>query len=494
MKKRLITIVVAAVFIFSSAIGRIAWIIFSGNYAVSSTYNSYTLTIDKLYPTVYDCNMDKITNNELGYAAIIRPNEKCLSELELLFNKEEIARITNELSKGYPVIREIKNKADCKYIQIEEILTDESTEKSILIKNVQQHFNEAIAEKTVNFAVDAKGRLLDGDSGTVNTGNYTSRAGIALTIDKDIQQTAENAAKNMKKGAVVVMDIRSGNILASYSTPNDSIDRSISPYCVGSVFKLIVAASAMENHISLNYTCEGKITVGDTTFSCQKDKAHGKQDMKAALANSCNCYFVELALKLGAENISETAEDFGFGGVTEFYENWQISNGNMPSESELKSKGQLSLLGFGQGSLTSTPLQFAAAVCAIANGGVYKSPNLILGAVADNGKLERNNNSDERYVISTETSETLKQYMRYVVTNGTAYRADYNNNSAGKTSTAQSGRYVNGKEILNTWFAGFYPYDNPQYAIVVMTENGTSGAGDCCPIFRTIVENLDKSC
>ena len=62
--------------------------------------------------------------------------------------------------------------------------------------------------------------------------------------------------------------------------------------------------------------------------------------------------------------------------------------------------------------------------------------------------------------------------------------------SAGKTSTAQSGRYENGTEILNTWFAGVYPYDNPEYAIVVMTENGKSGAGDCCPIFRAIVEKL----
>lgn len=492
MKKRLITIAVTAAFVFSCAIGRIAWIMFSGNYTVSSTYNSYTLTIDKLYPTVYDCNINKITNNELGYAAIIRPNEKCLSELELLFNKEEISQITSELSKGYPVIRKIKNNADCKYIQIEEILTDDSTEKSILIKNVQQHFNEVIAEKTVNFTVDAKGRLLDGDAGTVNTGNYTSRAGIALTIDRDIQKCVEDAAVNMNKGAVVVMDIRNGNILASYSTPNDIIDRCFSPYCVGSVFKLIVAASALENNISLSYTCEGETTVGDTTFSCQKNKAHGKQDMKAALANSCNCYFIELALKLGADRISKTAADFGFGDTTELYDDWKISNGNLPSDNELQSKGQLSLLGFGQGSLTSTPLQFAAAVCAIANGGVYKSPNLILGAVDDNGKLEKYNNSNERYVISTETSEILKQYMRYVVTDGTAYRADYKNNSAGKTSTAQSGRYVNGKEILNTWFAGFYPYDNPQYAIVVMTEDGTSGAGDCCPVFRTIVENMDE--
>lgn len=82
--------------------------------------------------------------------------------------------------------------------------------------------------------------------------------------------------------------------------------------------------------------------------------------------------------------------------------------------------------------------------------------------------------------------------MHYVVTNGTGSIADYNNKTAGKTATAQSGMYDNNREILNTWFAGFYPFDSPKYTIVVMREDGDSGAGDCCPVFRTIVEMLDK--
>ncbi len=82
--------------------------------------------------------------------------------------------------------------------------------------------------------------------------------------------------------------------------------------------------------------------------------------------------------------------------------------------------------------------------------------------------------------------------MRYVVTNGTGSLAEYNNSSAGKTATAQSGIYKNGVEVLNTWFTGFYPYKNPKYAIVVMCENGDSGAGDCAPVYRAIVEKLDK--
>ena len=82
--------------------------------------------------------------------------------------------------------------------------------------------------------------------------------------------------------------------------------------------------------------------------------------------------------------------------------------------------------------------------------------------------------------------------MKYVVSNGTGANAYYDGKTAGKTATAQSGIYANGKEVLNTWFAGFYPYNNPKYTIVVMREDGISGSGDCCPIFRRIVEKLDK--
>ena len=80
--------------------------------------------------------------------------------------------------------------------------------------------------------------------------------------------------------------------------------------------------------------------------------------------------------------------------------------------------------------------------------------------------------------------------MKNVVENGTGFNAQYKSQTAGKTATAQSGIYVDGKEKLNTWFVGFYPYDNPKYSIVVMREGGKSGAGDCCPVFRTIVEKL----
>lgn len=488
MYRRIISITSAVIFLFVCAVGRIGYIIFSGNYTVSSGYNSYTLDFDVVRQTIYDRNMSKITNGEKTLCALIRPNEKCLSELHLLFSQEECNDIREELSKGYPVIKETENYANCKYIQLFETVKNET---SPLIKFIQSEYGDIISEKKINFGTDAKGRLLDADMGTVTEYEYENEiSGVKLTIDNDVQKAVEKAAEKMNKGAVVVMDVNTSEILAIHSIPDDNINRAVLPYTVGSVFKLIVSACALDNGMNPQYECTGSITVGDTEFSCQNDKIHGKETIKEALANSCNCYFVQLALSIGPEKLLETAKNFGFGSSLTLMKNTVVNCGNLPTEDELKSKGQLSLLGFGQGKLTASPLAFCTALCTIANGGFYTQPSLISGICDENGKVTEVKKNNSKKIITAETSENLCNYMRYVVTNGTAASAEYNGKSAGKTSTAQSGQYDGEREILNTWFAGVYPYDNPKYAIVIMTEDGKSGSADCCPIFRTIVENI----
>lgn len=105
MYKRFIAIICAIVFALVASVGRIAYIMFSGDYKVSAGYNSYSLDLSVLKSTLYDCNLNKLNNNKVEYKAIIRPNEKCLNELQYLFSKNEIREIKEELSKGYPVIR-----------------------------------------------------------------------------------------------------------------------------------------------------------------------------------------------------------------------------------------------------------------------------------------------------------------------------------------------------------------------------------------------------
>lgn len=484
MSKRLVSLLCVFSLLFTGIIGRCAYIAMGTAYQISDSYNSYTLNIGRLYTNIYDRAGRKINNNDKSFVAVIRPNEKCLNELDKLFNKNEIAEITDELSQGYPVIREINKKINTKYIKIFEKINDYNIIAPHLLNKenggLEQYVSEEIGSLSVNFSVDAVGRLLTGDDGTVVNDNYDSNDGVVISLDSEVQKIAEEAARSIPKGSVVILDTETAQVLASVSRGDDYINRSLSPYAVGSVFKIVVCACALENHITPVYTCTSKIKVNDTEFHCQKNHAHGFQNMKQALANSCNCYFVNLALKLGPDKIFETAEKFGFGKAFELYDKWTVKAGTFADESELNSLGQLALIGFGQGLLTDSPIHFASVISCIANGGNYSFPTLDIKEISENN------------VISESTAETLREYMKYVVSDGTGKNAEYNGKTAGKTATAQSGIYYNGIEVLNTWFAGFYPYHNPKYTIVVMRENGESGAEDCCPVFRDIVEKLDE--
>ena len=196
---------------------------------------------------------------------------------------------------------------------------------------------------------------------------------------------------------------------------------------------------------------------------------------------------------MGSDKLLETCDKLGFNNYTNLFDGWNIVNSYLPTKSDLLSKGELSLFGFGQGKLTASPLQIASVLCTIANDGYYSQPKLVLSNVNNQNVQTDIVYPSKEKVLKTNTCKKLIEYMRYVVTDGTAHIVmNGDKKSAGKTATAQTGQYYNGVEKLNTWFVGLYPYDNPQYAVVVMTEKGNSGAEDCCPIFSTIVGQLDN--
>ncbi|UKI23660.1 MAG: hypothetical protein L6V88_04445 [Anaerotruncus sp.] len=161
--------------------------------------------------------------------------------------------------------------ADCKYIKLIDTV---SSDKNQIADLVAKSYNDTVEEKKINFAVDAKGRFLDGDNETLS--DYVdpnAATGVIVSVDSRIQKIAEEAAqKYEKKGAVVVMNPSTSEILALYSAENDGLNRALMQYSVGSAFKIIVASCAEEYGITLDYTCTGRITVGDTEFSCQNEK------------------------------------------------------------------------------------------------------------------------------------------------------------------------------------------------------------------------------
>lgn len=495
MSKRYICFVLSVVLLFVTIIGRLGYLMFSNDFSVNSGYNSYSIILDTDDKNIYFSNGTRLTNNKTSYIAIIRPNSKCISELSKIFTQSDITNIINELKKGFPIAKEIDKKYNTKYITIYEINKTNITLSHFVSKESSGllSYNDEKRELKLNFSVDAMGRMLQGDKGKIDNNEYNTREGLLSTFDERVQGIVNESSANLHSGTVIVMSCKNGKILASSNNPSNSyINKSISQYSVGSVYKLVVAVCALENNINVDYTCSGSIKVNDLTFNCQKNNSHGKQDLKNALANSCNCYFVNLIQILGSEKILETSRKLGFNSQTELYNKWIVDNANMPSEDELKSIGELSLLGFGQGKLTASPMQICSALCTISDG-YYKAPSIIDGTVNKKGLRIKDKIKPNNRVLNSFTVSKMREYMRYVVTNGTAVNAESQKGlSCGKTATAETGQYVFYRQKYNTWFAGLYPYNNPKYAIVIMCEDGKSGAEDCCPIFRTIVDKLDE--
>ena len=495
MLKRYIALSTVVVILLAGSVGRVGYIVFSGSYTASQGYNSYSVTVDVDEPQLYYRNGEKINNNVNGLTAVIRPVTNDLAALNKVYSPKQVKQITTELSQGYPVVHSISTQqTPLKTFETHRTETSLSQfisrDSSGFLKHIKEDYKR---ELKVSYHIDARDRLLAGDEGTSNSENYFSREGYIMTFDKHIQQVTVNASKTISKGCVLVFDAKTAEILACVSKPSDTyVNKAVQQYSVGSVFKIVLAACALENNVDLNYYCNGTTKVGDTFFSCQNNHAHRLESLESALANSCNCYFANLALDLGAEKIISTAKRLGFDSHISFCDNWQFRASYLPTKSKLKAQGELALFGFGQGKLTSTPLQLGAMLCAVANNGKYRQPTVVVSKRERNGSITQQQPISETTALSTQSASLLCSYLRTAVVYGTAYNAETSaHQSAGKTGTAQTGQYKNGRELCNTWFAGFYPYDNPKYCIVVLCEEGRSGAEDCCPVFRTVVENLE---
>ena len=263
------------------------------------------------------------------------------------------------------------------------------------------------------------------------------------------------------------------------------VNRAITPYSVGSVFKAVVAAAAIEKGIDtdFSYTCSGSYTIGETVFNCHNRSGHGTQNMGEAMANSCNPYFIELALETGAENVCAMGENLGLGAQIELADGFYTETGIMPDKSSIASKQDLANLAFGQGQLLASPLQMAAVYAAIANNGIYRAPSLMQAIVDASGEeVQRAFLPVSRRAMSKTTAETVGELLHDTVENGSGKKAKPAScSAAGKTGTAQSG-WINddGTEVTQSWYCGYFPYEDPQYVVTVLKENGEGGGEFAC--------------
>ncbi|MCL2300543.1 MAG: penicillin-binding transpeptidase domain-containing protein, partial [Firmicutes bacterium] len=270
-------------------------------------------------------------------------------------------------------------------------------------------------------------------------------------------------------------------------------NRALGAYPMGSSFKCYVAAAALDQRFPADtrFYCAGELDLSGQVYHCSG--VHGMVDMSQAIARSCNLYFIQLARELQLQPMLDLLRLFGFGEGMELAPGMDGARGNMPGQEELALPGELANFSFGQGRLLGTPLQIAAATACLANGGVYRSPTLVLATVDETGAAAPYMQDREmREVVSPEIARQVRRMMVAAVEEGTAAAAKPETGGAGgKTATAQSGRLGrDGTELLQTGFTGFFPAEEPRYAVAVLRENGTSGAGDCGPVFKRIADGM----
>jgi cell division protein FtsI/penicillin-binding protein 2 len=329
-----------------------------------------------------------------------------------------------------------------------------------------------------------------------------------------MQKLAEEVMDNMMNaGAVVIIDILSGDVVVLASRPgfnpadisqylNDDtqplFNRAIAGYTPGSIFKIISTAAALEEHYDpeITYDCPGFYTVGEQIFKCWSfdEGGHGMMDLKNGFAQSCNGYFIQMGIGLGPEKMLKTARDFGLGAVTGLNAQKLAENeGMLPELTELDGDGNVANLAMGQGKILVTPLQAAGMAAIIANGGIRNTFNIIDCIVNREGEIIRDMKTREwKRVISRETAIALMEMMEATVENGTGQKADIGGygGAAGKTGSAETGLFVGDRRILHAWFTGYFPYIEPRYAMCVFVEDGSGGGTSAAPVFAEIAARI----
>ena len=374
--------------------------------------------------------------------------------------------------------------------------------------------------------------VIDGETSRIEP---KQGAKVCLTIDARIQQIVEKALRVVGRGAAVVLDPNSGEILAMASVPSfdpnqfvpsiskadweklakDQTDplmnRAINAYAPGSTFKLCTALAGLRAGVGgKEFDCSGGVQYGDKFMKCwvltakPQKPPHGHQDLSEAIKNSCNAYFFQYGNAAGIDQIDAVGGMLGLGKKTDLPLN-NVASGILPGPSWLAqnyprehwSPGHTANVSIGQGYVLATPLQMAMVAMAVANSGTVYQPRLIDKVVAQDGTILKQDPVKVQADITKEGGFTAEQIEKvrkgmWKVVNadgGTASKARLKNYVvAGKTGTAQFWR---GREKDNhTWFLCFAPYDNPRYVVCVFVQGAKSGGSVSAPIAAKILEQI----
>ena len=360
---------------------------------------------------------------------------------------------------------------------------------------------------------------------------------VYLTLQRDLQRTAEAALGN-QAGAAVALDVKTGEVLAMVSHPtfnpaafasgisgeewvallkdprhplqNKAIKGQYPP---ASTFKMVTALAALKAGIvtpATTVNCSGKFTLGGREFRCWKKHGHGSVDLKKALRESCDVYFYQVGLDLGIDSIAQMAQSLGLGTPLGFPLEGE-RGGLIPTRQWKKERfndrwydGETVIAAIGQGYVSVTPLQLAVMTAAIANGGTVLRPHVIkrIEDLQGNVLLENKPEVIGSSGLRASDLRAVQQGMVAVVNEmGGTGRATHLDaiTVAGKTGTAQVVRMKEDRIKDETTipyrfrdhalFVAFAPVEDPRIAVAVVVEHGMHGGSAGAPIARAIFEN-----
>lgn len=357
---------------------------------------------------------------------------------------------------------------------------------------------------------------------------------LMLTLDMRIMDALDSAFQDGVGGAVMI-DVKSGEVLAMISRPSFDPNFFTGPfsreewvslisnpdhplqnrtinntYPAGSVFKLTVALGALSEKIitpSTAFFCPGYATIYGHTFHCWNAGGHGTVSLSTAISHSCNVYFYQVGKKLGIENIARYARMLGFGSPTGV---------DMPGEQpglvpdpewKLRTRGaewypgETISVAIGQGSLLVSPMQMAHHASIIASSGRALRPHLARSWSDEAGQVFPYEAAERTSTVAIAEAAfaSVRQGMWGAVNDvgGTGFRAKVaGRDVCGKTGTVQVASKANirnpnsaGRELkVHSWFVGFAPFQNPEVALAVFVEHGGTGGEAAAPIARAALE------
>lgn len=358
--------------------------------------------------------------------------------------------------------------------------------------------------------------------------NHPAEPGQALhlTLDVPLQHAAAHLLEG-KVGAIIAMEPFTGEILAMASSPSFDPNRFAgrldakswqalldnpqhplqnralqNSYPPGSVFKIVMAAAALETGIDPKDSvyCRGFSIIDNHRYRCWNAAGHGRVDLRAALKHSCNVYFHHLGQRLDIDQIARYARRFGLGQATGIELAGELRGlvpdrqWSLQTRSSRWYPGETISVATGQGPLLVTPLQVATLMAALANGGALVRPRLVRDEPPAASRRP-----DPR--LHPATLAFLRDALDAVVNepHGTGHSAHIRGFPiAGKTGTAQVVRQAtrtSNQELApdqrdHAWFASFAPVDHPQLVVVVFVEHGGAGSKVAAPLARALYETF----